>query len=79
MIRRQQRQVLHDNDTCVPSCVPSTRTDCSAKRFGCRRANTRRFQYLFGTFTPAGAYFRDFVSLAAQKQVRACEIVCLSR
>ena len=57
--------------------------DCDAMRWGCKGAATRRFEYLFGTLTPATAYFRSFVSLArlqgAQLAVIISEDTPLSR
>ena len=45
---------------------PSTCTneaDCSDAAFGCKSPGSRRFKNLFGSFSPAGYYFRYLFAL----------------
>ena len=46
---------------CPSAC--DNATHCNSKAFGCALPNSRRFDNMFGTFSPAGKYFREFVSL----------------
>ena len=39
-------------DTCTSEAT------CQAAAFGCKQASSRRFKFLFGSFSPAGYYFR---------------------
>lgn len=41
---------------CPSACT--NEADCSAAAFGCKSPGSRRFKNLFGSFSPAGYYFR---------------------
>jgi len=41
---------------CPATCT--NEAECQSAAFGCTMASSRRFKYLFGSFSPAGYYFR---------------------
>ena len=41
---------------CPSDCT--SEVTCAAAAFGCKTATSRRFKFLFGSFSPAGYYFR---------------------
>ncbi|KAK3268558.1 hypothetical protein CYMTET_22947 [Cymbomonas tetramitiformis] len=49
--------------SCPQQCTDEAA--CEAARFGCSYPKSRRFNYLFGSFSPATVYFRDSVTLSA--------------
>ena len=58
---------------CPSDCVGAAA--CDAARFGCSAPNARRFQYLFGSFSPAEQYWSQFVSLSSAKGAKSIAFV----
>ena len=54
---------------------PNGPEDCGSKLFNCRAPNARRFQYLFGSFSPAEQYWTQFVSLSGAKLAKTIAFV----
>ena len=50
-------------------------THCNEVAFGCSLPNSRRFNNLFGTLSPAGTYFRGFVSATSVKGAKRIAFV----
>ena len=56
-----------------PECTDPAH--CEEVAFNCKQANTRRFDNLVGSISPAGQYFRDFVSTTTLKGARRIALV----